>query len=201
MTLPRTIIFDLSEVFIAGLVGVEHALAARCSVAADTVLSHFWGDHLWQLCRGRMSEAEYLDRSCGTAKWKVPRAELRQIIRKNFERRIDDMEPILDALRQRYELVLLSDHAREWVEHIRTLHPFLEYFSRRFFSFEIGAIKAEAASFQHVLEQLGRTPAECLFIDDSAANIAVATSLGIPSIRFTDAAALRTALKARGVLT
>lgn len=197
---PRTIIFDLSEVLIAGLIGIEHEVARRCGGVADGVLEHFGGEPLNRLCRGELTEEEYFDHAYRRAGWTLPRAELRQIIRANFGRTIADMEPLVRALRERYELVLLSDHAREWVEHIRTLHPFLELFSTRFFSFEIGAIKAERACFEHVLHRLRRAPHECLFIDDSERNVVVAASLGIPAIRFTNAAALRDELGRRGVL-
>lgn len=200
MTRPRTIIFDLSEVLIAGLIGIENEIARRCCISSVDVLAHFGGEHLGKLCRGHLTEDEYFDHAYCTGTWTLERAELRQIIRANFQQKVADMEPLLHALHADYELALLSDHAREWVDHIRTVHPFLELFSACFFSFEIGATKAETACFQHVLRRLGREPHECLFIDDSERNVVVASSLGISSIRFTNAAALRDELRRRGIL-
>jgi HAD superfamily hydrolase (TIGR01509 family) len=200
MPLPKTIIFDLSEVLIAGLLGIEEELSQHCPVTRETALAHLGGDNLWRLCRGQLTEEEYLDHAYSQSAWTLPREQLRRIIRHNFTRKVPGSEQLLLALHARFELVLLSDHAREWVEHIRSLHPFLDLFSSRHFSFEIGAIKAEPASFEFVLKRIGRTPGECLFIDDSERNIRVAASLGIDSIRFTSAAELSAELRQRGLL-
>jgi 2-haloacid dehalogenase/putative hydrolase of the HAD superfamily len=54
--------------------------------------------------------------------------------------------------------------------------------------------------FQLVCERFGFAPAEALFIDDSATNIAAAKTLGFQTHHFTDPAALRPALEAAGLL-
>jgi hypothetical protein len=56
----RTIIFDLSEVLIAGLLGVEHILSPRLSLPPETILAALGGGSLRELCRGLITEEEYL---------------------------------------------------------------------------------------------------------------------------------------------
>lgn len=73
-------------------------------------------------------------------------------------------------------------------------------FDRIFNSAEIGFAKPDTRAFQHVLDALGHSPAEVFFTDDSASSLVGAVELGMPSHLFSDASALRTALRAHGVL-
>ena len=58
-SLPRCFIFDLSEVFIAGLPGVEKCVSRRLSLPEDGLLECFAGDPLIQVLEGRISEDSY----------------------------------------------------------------------------------------------------------------------------------------------
>jgi len=186
----RTIIFDLSEVLIAGLIGIEKPLARRLHLKPREILPVFETHGLDQLCRGRMTEDEYLAGILAATRWAISAAELKQVIRRNFRRRIAGMALLLRRLARHYELVLLSDHAAEWAAHIRRIHPWLRRFRRRFFSCELGQLKREQSTFRQVAAALGREPGDCLLIDDSARNVASAAAAGLRGIRFTTAAAL-----------
>ncbi len=188
--MPRTLIFDLSEVLIAGLIGIEKPLADRLHLEPTAILKVFETHGLVELCCGRMTEDEYLARILKQQGWPIARAEVKRIVRRNFRRRIPGTIALLPRLARQYELVLLSDHAAEWAAHIRRIHPWLRLFRRRFFSFELGQTKREPSTFRKVVAALGRSADECLLIDDSAANIAVAASAGVPGLRFTSAADL-----------
>jgi HAD superfamily hydrolase (TIGR01509 family) len=63
-----------------------------------------------------------------------------------------------------------------------------------FVSGERGVRKPSREAFEAVLEAVGRTAAEVVFVDDSKANTDAATEFGIASIRFEGAEALRPAL-------
>ena len=186
----RTIIFDLSEVLIAGLIGIEKPLARRLHLKPKSILKVFETHGLHQLCCGRMTEDEYLAGILKATRWKIPAAELKRVIRRNFHRRVPGMAPLLRRLARQYELVLLSDHAAEWAAYIQRVHPWLRRFQPRFFSCELGQTKRKPATFRRVLAALGRKAGECLLIDDSARNLQAATAAGLRGIRFTSAAAL-----------
>ena len=47
-------------------------------------------------------------------------------------------------------------------------------------------MKPDPAIYRLCLERNGLDPAACIFVDDSAANVAGAAALGIDAIRFTD---------------
>lgn len=63
-----------------------------------------------------------------------------------------------------------------------------------------GVIKPDPAIYRLTCERFGLRPEEMLFVDDSARNIAAAGALGFDVHHFTDPAALRPALEARGLL-
>lgn len=195
-----TFIFDLSEVLIAGLFGIEKPLAARLQLEEQTILPAFAGQLLHDLCCGRLSEDEYLGQILQDQQWTITPQEVKRIIRDNFHHRVPGMETVLARLAQQYELILLSDHAVEWVDYIHAIHPHLGLFRARFYSFELKQTKREASTFQKVLSAIERRPEHCLVVDDSAQNVSAAAAIGIPGIRFTTAEALTRELAARGIL-
>ena len=198
--MTRTLIFDLSEVLIAGLLGIEKPLAARLQIDEQAVLPAFAGQLLEDLCCGRLSEDEYLARILQRQQWNITVPEVKRIIRDNFHHRVPGMEELVTQLAHRHELMLLSDHAAEWVAYIRSIHPWLSVFQARFFSFELKQTKRDSSTFRQVLEAIGHKPEHCFLVDDSALNLSAAASIGIPGVRFTSADALARELAARGLL-
>jgi len=195
----RTIIFDLSEVLIAGLFGIEGPLAELLGVPRSTVLPAFGGSLLDDLCRARLTEDEYLVRIISRQGWHTAPARLKPVIRRNFHRRVAGMQPVVDRLKLRYELVLLSDHAREWIAYIQEVHSVFNAFGALFFSYELGQTKSDPTTFARVLDQLGQTAERCLFVDDSERNVASARSAGIDGVRFADATQLVRTLRRKGL--
>ena len=61
-------------------------------------------------------------------------------------------------------------------------------------------MKPDPAIFRLAVERFGQAPADMLFVDDSATNVAAARAAGFDTHHFTDPAALRPALEARGLL-
>ena len=195
----RTTIFDLGEVLVGGLYGIERRLAERLAIREEAILQAFAGPHLKDFCCGRISEDEYLAGIIERRGWPLPLGELKEVIRANLRRRVPGMDSILRSLDGRYQLAIHSDHAREWVSYVRTVHPFLERFERGFFSFELGHTKDEPEAFRKVLAALNRRPWECLFIDDQERNVCAAKLVGLATIRFVDPAQLVCALEKRDI--
>ena len=65
------------------------------------------------------------------------------------------------------------------------------------YSQEIGLAKPTPASFQHVLDKLGVTAPEAIFVDDFPENIAAANALGLHGILFRPQDDVREAITAR----
>lgn len=192
----QCIIFDLSEVLIAGLVGTEKALSRELSLPEQEILSGFKGRALEQLFVGSISEDAYLSYVIAKGRWPIDLARLKAVIRRNFHNTVTGTIDILMDLACSYELALLSDHAREWITYIRAVHPFLNLFQHTFFSFDLNGTKGDPRTFARMLDRIAIPPARCLLIDDNPVNISVAESVGIPGIRFVDATQLAVELDA-----
>jgi 2-haloacid dehalogenase len=76
---------------------------------------------------------------------------------------------------------------------------FLGWFETLVISGDVGVSKPDPRIYRHLLERTGFEPASTLFIDDVAANVAVAADLGMTAIRFEDPDTLRSDLRELGL--
>jgi 2-haloacid dehalogenase len=114
---------------------------------------------------------------------------------------IEGAVAILEELRHAgHELHALTNWSAETFPHARERFAFLDWFQTILVSADVGLIKPDPAIFQLLLERIGRTPAECLYIDDNPRNVAAAAALGFDAIAFHDAAQLRAELGRRSML-
>lgn len=179
-----TIIFDLSEVIISGILGIERVLSRQLGVSEADVLSAFNCQDLQDLCCGYMSEDCYLHNLVTRNAWPITINDLKTHIRNNLNVQVDGMEQLLVVLSTEYRLVLLSDNAKEWVSYISSIHHILDLFKVCIFSYQICRTKRQASTFNIALQLINSRPHECIFIDDNLGNVRRAQSVGIKSIQF-----------------
>jgi 2-haloacid dehalogenase/putative hydrolase of the HAD superfamily len=114
---------------------------------------------------------------------------------------IPETEAAIEALAARdVPQFALSNMSHEVLPGILAMSPAFQRLEGVVISGELGLIKPDAAIYRVACDRFGLTPQDFLFIDDSAANIETARTLGFDAHHFTDAAALRPALEARGLL-
>ena len=99
-----------------------------------------------------------------------------------------------------YELHALTNWSAETFPFARGRFAFLDWFQSILVSADVGLIKPDPAIFRLLLERMGRTAAECVYIDDNARNVAAAAALGFDAIAFEGAARLREELGRRSLL-
>jgi putative hydrolase of the HAD superfamily len=87
-------------------------------------------------------------------------------------------------------LALLSNAGPDYGSYFRH-GPLGDFFTACYVSGELGLLKPHPEIYRHVLDDLGIAPAEAVFIDNRAPNVAGAQALGITGHVFTGAAALR----------
>jgi hypothetical protein len=92
------IIFDLSEVLILGLVGIEKQLSALVSTPENEILACFGGQLLEEICSGNISEDTYLQQILANEQWDIQPETLKMVIRHNFHQEIEATVPVLEAL-------------------------------------------------------------------------------------------------------
>jgi len=85
MTKTTTIIFDLAEVYLKGLVGVEHILEPILGLSAREIFPKLKGDNMVALFHGEISEDEYWHNIIDKNGWEVENSVLKKAIRQNFE--------------------------------------------------------------------------------------------------------------------
>jgi putative hydrolase of the HAD superfamily len=92
----------------------------------------------------------------------------------------------IEQVKKHYKIFLMSNtneiHYDLYVRDLQLRFGYNEFdalFNKSYFSFDIHLEKPDPRFFELILDHEGLTPEETLFIDDTAANIKVAKSLGI----------------------
>lgn len=93
-----------------------------------------------------------------------------------------------------YPVYGLSNWSAETFPHMRERHDFFDLFNDMVISGEVGHVKPEPQIFQILLDKIGKRAEECLFIDDSLANIQQAQELGFATILFQSPQQLESSL-------
>ncbi len=114
------------------------------------------------------------------------------------------IQPTVDILRRLkqagYPLYGLSNWNGDKFSSVRRQYPFLEWFEDIVISGDVKLAKPDPRIFQVLLARIGRTAGECLFVDDSAANIATAQQLGFATIHYRSPEQLEETLRRMGLL-
>lgn len=99
---------------------------------------------------------------------------------------------ILSELKRRgTPLYALTNWSAETFPLARPRFPFFDWFDGIVVSGEIGLVKPDARIYRHLLDQFGLRAEDCIFIDDSPANVAGADAVGITGLHFTSPEKLR----------
>ena len=195
----NTVIFDLSEVQITGLIGVENSLYPLLKMGKSKILSKLAGSDMLAFFSGSITEDEYINRVISKNKWPIESNTLKMLIRKNFKE-IKGTREILERLKNRgYKLGLLSVHGKEWIDYISQKFDHHKLFHSTAYSFESGISKPDKRAYLEILKKLGSKPDESIFIDDNLANLVPAKELGMKTILFTEPKSLEKELKAEGI--
>jgi len=120
---------------------------------------------------------------------------------KSVDGPFDESIEILHGLkRSGYPLYGLSNWSAETFPIVRGRYDFFELFDGIVLSGDVKLIKPDPAIFELCLKMTGRPAHECLFIDDSQANIEAAKQIGFDTIHFTSPEQLRKELQLRALL-
>ncbi|MDM5074986.1 HAD family phosphatase [Aeromonas media] len=99
-----------------------------------------------------------------------------------------------------HRLYALSNMGHASIDWLEQHQAFWRFFSGKVVSARVRMIKPEPDIYRYLLVSFDLKAGECLFIDDSPANVAAAQALGLQGMVFTDAAACRRQLVEQGWL-
>ena len=92
-----------------------------------------------------------------------------------------------------------TDNVQERTEAIEARFHFLQLFEGGIFSHKVGVRKPDPKIYELALQVVGKPAKEVVFIDDKPTALEPARQLGMQTIHFTDAAAVRQSLQELGV--
>jgi glucose-1-phosphatase len=108
-------------------------------------------------------------------------------------------ESMLEGLKARYRLLLLSNTNAIHFEMIRRRYSLLQHFDDLILSYEGKAMKPQPAIYRAAIERAGCRPEECFYTDDIEAYVDGARVMGIDAVQFQGAERLAEEMKARGI--
>jgi HAD superfamily hydrolase (TIGR01509 family) len=118
-----------------------------------------------------------------------------------FSGAIAETEAAIEALHARgVPQYGLSNISTETLELTMSISPAFGRLQDVIASAAVGLMKPDPAIFRLACERFGHAPADLLFVDDGLKNVEAARGEGWDAHHFTDPAALRPALEARGLL-
>jgi putative hydrolase of the HAD superfamily len=195
---PKTVIFDYGEVISFSPAQADRAsIEQLAGVDPEKFWASYWG-HRAELDLARDGVREYwaaiaADTGAGWDDGRIVElwsADLRSWMSVNPA----TIDVLADLRAGGTRLALLSNAAPDYGSFFR--HGVLgEYFDACYLSGELKLLKPSAAIYQHVLTDLGISPAEAVFVDNRADNVTGAEELGITGHVFTDAGTLRAFLQ------
>lgn len=198
----RTCLFDLGNV----LVDFSHErmcrqIAAVCRAQAEDIRTLLFDSGLEaDFERGRISEQEVHSRIVATFGGPIDFAELMEAGADIFEPPRPAMSQLIGSLKSAgARLVLLSNTNTAHFGRLRNHLGLLDAFDAFVLSCEVGAIKPEAAIYAAAEDVAGCTPAECLYIDDLAANVEAGRRHGFDAELFTTVEDLVPRMRRRGI--
>lgn len=105
----------------------------------------------------------------------------------------------IQRLRQKVAVIILSNTNPLHIRAIRQKYQIFDQVDGHVLSYEVGAIKPNAAIYHAALSKARITAAEALFIDDLPENVAAAQALGIQAHQYTNLNSLQRFIKEQGI--
>lgn len=186
----------MSEVIIAGYHGAEYIIEKEYGIPAMEFIKRKQEtiEIFLEAMRGKIKEEEYWNQLLKGMNWDITVQDLKNAIRKNLNQPVEGTMDIIKEMKNRYHLILLSDHIEEWVDYIKEINQDINVFDKKIFSYEIGSLKSDEKTFKTILQQTGIIANETIFIDDNEENVKRAEEVGIKGIVFKSAKQLKNEL-------
>lgn len=180
---PRAVAFDWGGVFTRGTFdsSAVHDLAAYLGVSEDAVAEHYYP--LMETFEvGAFDMAGFHRRFAERSKLALSRQGFVDTFLGAVRERTQ-MYRLLAAIPPGYRVAMLSNNVPVLCDQIRG-DPRMARIEEFVFSNELGVRKPDPAAFAQLAQALAVPPAATVFVDDNAANIGAAESLGFRGIHF-----------------
>lgn len=191
----KNVIFDLGKVLINNDPSEYLRKYGYGEEKYQALLDAIWTDSLW----GDMDIAKYESFKdiieIYVDKHKELEPELRRFFAEDWMELYvayeDTVKFYNEVYEQGYNIYLLTNFSKDGYEYISNKFDFFKKAKGAVVSSHLKIAKPDIRIYQYLLETYNLNPDECIFIDDSVANIKAAKELGIHGIVYTDIENLR----------
>lgn len=191
----KNVIFDLGKVLINNDPSEYLRKYGYDEEKYQALLDAIWTDSLW----GDMDIAKYESFKdiieIYVEKHKELEPELRRFFVEDWMELYvaydDTVKFYNEVYEQGYDIYLLTNFSKDGYEYISNKFDFFKKAKGAVVSSHLKIAKPDIRIYQYLLETYNLNPDECIFIDDSVANIKAAKELGIHGIVYTDIESLR----------
>ena len=189
MNKPELIIFDLGRVLVDfDFRKVIRSLKRYTKLSEKQIHQYFKQTPLWDAFeRGTVEPKDFFLRLSNELHLnKLSFKEFTPLWNSIFSEKHDSVS-VLQRLRGRYRIALLSNvNIMHW-EHLLETHDFIEWFDHPIASWEVGQRKPDLDIYRTTLHRAGVAPQHAVFIDDVETHVLAARSLGIQAYQFINA--------------
>jgi HAD superfamily hydrolase (TIGR01509 family) len=199
----RAIIFDIGRVLVrVDIRAAQRGLAQGLALTPEEVWSAIENDPRWpDWQEGRMSARDWHLNLCERLGLSLNFDQFTQVWNSALDPNPIHPDVLFEHLSKSYKLGLLSNTDPIHVAHLEATYSFFRYFPKpvRIYSCSVGASKPNPLIFREALRACKVSADEAVYIDDIAAFVDAARSLGCAAIQFRSPEQLHADLAAMGI--
>jgi putative hydrolase of the HAD superfamily len=197
----KTVIFDLGKVIVPfDFSRGYRAMSELCSYAPEEIPKRIGStDLVLRFESGQVSPEQFVEQLCQILDVRMEYGHFCEIWSSIFLPHTLIPENMLEGLRKRYRLLLLSNTNAIHFKMIRENYSLMKHFDHYVLSYEVGAMKPSPRIYEEAIAKAHCAPEECFFTDDIAEYVAGAREAGIDAVQFQSAAQIQAELQSRGV--
>ena len=183
----KTVVFDIGKV-LTGFEWDDYVRSLFDEETAEKVTHAMFGSHYWhELDRAVLNEEEILELFYSNEpEYKAEIDEAFARVGECVSKR-DWVVPLIESIKERgYKVLFLSNMSEHVIDSNPEAFAFTEHMDGGIYSCHVHSIKPDAEIYEKLFERYDLLPWECLFIDDTMANVTAAKSLGMKAIQYVD---------------
>ena len=197
----KTVIFDLGKVIVPfDFKRGYRAMAQLCSYPAEEIPKRIGStDLVVRFESGQIAPEDFVEQLCGILNVQMEYQRFCEMWSCIFLPETLIPESLLEGLRRRYRLLMLSNTNAIHFQMIRENYPLIKHFDEYILSYEVGAMKPSPRIYEAAIARADCDPGECFFTDDIPEYVAGARKAGIDAVQFESATQIERELLKRGV--
>jgi len=197
---PKVLLFDLGGVIVRWT-GLE-ALSDMTGMSREQVIGHFSSSEIFTAYEvGKCNDETFIKELISVFKLGISQAQARQLWQEWVEKTYTGTKEALTILRENYTIACLSNTNAlhwEWL----SIHLVIEdYFHHGYASHLIGAAKPSAECYHISIKDMGVTPSDIWFFDDTEVNVEAAKQIGMSAFHVDRNLGVVPVLKELGLLS